>query len=320
MMPVAATPLSRLLHLAALTALTAFPWVGEPFYVELVVHLMILSILALSLDLLVGTAGMVSLGHAAFFGIGAYALAMITPDSGAVALWIALPVCIAAAATAAAGVGALAIRTSGVAFIMTTLAFAQMAFYFVVENTDLGGSDGMFVWSRPEAMLGGVRVVDFDDPTTFYYVVLAALVAVYLLLAVLRAAPFGEVLNAIRIDPRRTRALGYDVQRYRLIAFVIAGALAGLAGFLEACHTGYVSPGLLGWQQSGLVLVIVILGGAGSLYGAVLGAFVLGLARDQIQDFTDHWSLALGLFIVFLVLVLPKGLAGLGRRGSRAIE
>ncbi len=305
-------------HVAVVAALAMFPWFGTPYDIELVIRLMILAILAVSLDLLVGVAGMVSLGHAAFFGVAAYTLAVISPDSGNIAIWWALPACLAVAATAAAAVGALAIRTTGASFIMITLAFAQMGFYFAAESAELGGTDGLFVWSRPDVVIAGRRLFDLDDSHSFYLLVLGSLVAAYLLLAALRAAPFGRVLTALRIDPRRTRALGYDLHLYRLTAFVIAGTLAGLAGFLEACHSGYVSPGLLGWQQSGLALVIVILGGAGSLYGPVLAAFVLGLARDRVQDLTEHWALALGVFVVALVLLLPKGLAGLLGSGRRS--
>ncbi len=299
-------------------ALALFPLVGEPFYVELVVRLMILAVLAMSLDLLVGTAGMVSLGHAAFFGVGAYTLALLTPEIAPVSLWWSLPAAMLVAGAAALVIGALAIRTSGASFIMITLAFAQMAFYLASENAAFGGSDGLFVWHPPSVAVGDVPLLDLADPVTFYFVVLGAVVITYVLLAAVRAAPFGRVLTAIRIDPGRARALGYPVLTYKLIAFLIAGTLAGLAGYLEAIHSGYVSPGLMSWHQSGLVLVIVILGGAGSLYGPVLAAFVLGLARDQIQDVTEHWSLALGLLIILLVLALPRGLAGLtaGKRQS----
>lgn len=301
------------LHALALAALAAFPWVGGEYYVELVVHLMIFAVLAMSLDLLVGGTGMISFGHAAFYGLGAYGLALLTPAAGGATVWLALPVCVGAAAAAALVIGALSVRTSGVYFIMITLAFAQMLFYLAVENGALGGSDGLFV-SRPTVALGGLTLLDLDDPPTFYYAVLAALVAAYVLLRVILAAPFGRVIRAVRLNEQRTRALGYPVRRYKLASFVIAGALAGFAGVLEAAHGGYVSPGLLSWHQSGIVLMVVILGGTGTVWGPALGAFAFGLLQDQLQDVTEHAALFVGLFVILVVLLLPDGMASLGRR------
>ena len=272
------------LLLAAVVGLGLFPFVSDEFYLELFTHLMVLGIFAMSLDLLIGYTGLVSFGHAAFFGLAGYLLAIITPESEVVSLWVSLPVCLAGAALAALVIGWFSVRISGIYFIMITLAFAQMAFYYFNENVALGGSDGMFIFTKPSVGVGGFEIIDLGDPTTVYYAVLASLVACYLLLSMVLRAPFGRVIKAIRVNEHRTRALGYDTQRYKLAAFVIAGTMAGYAGYPEAVSTGIVSPGHLSWHQSGLVLILVILGGMGTLYGPVLGAFALGLLHDQVEE------------------------------------
>ncbi len=303
-----------LLHLAGLAVLAGFPWVGGEFYVDLVLKLMILALFALSLDLLVGYTGLVSLGHAAFFGLAGYVLAMVTPEAAPANLWLAMACCLAASAAAALAIGWFSVRTSGIYFIMITLAFAQMLYYFFSESSAFGGSDGLFVAFRPVAAVGSLVLFDLENPTTFYYFVLVTLIAGYAVLATILRAPFGEVLRGIRVNEHRTRALGYPTGRFKLVSFVIAGTLAGLAGFLEAVHTGYVSPGHLSWHESGTILMVVILGGRGTLYGPVLGAFAFGLLRNWFQDITEHWLLLMGLFIVGLVLFMPGGIAGLAGR------
>ncbi len=305
------------LLLAAVAGLGLFPFVSDEFYLELFTHLMVLGIFAMSLDLLIGYTGLVSFGHAAFFGLAGYLLAIITPESEAMSVWVSLPVCLAGAALAALVIGWFSVRTSGIYFIMITLAFAQMAFYYFNENVALGGSDGMFIFTKPLVGIGGFEIIDLDDPMAVYYAVLVSLVTCYLLLSMVLRAPFGRVIKAIRVNEHRTRALGYDTQRYKLAAFVIAGTMAGYAGYLEAVSTGIVSPGHLSWHQSGLVLILVILGGMGTLYGPVLGAFVLGLLHDQVQDVTVHWQLVQGVFVVLVVLFLPNGIAGLVARLAR---
>ena len=305
------------LLLAAVAGLALFPFASDEFYLELFTHFMVLGIFAMSLDLLIGYTGLVSFGHAAFFGLAGYLLAIITPESEAMSLWVSLPVCLAGVALAALVIGWFSVRTSGVYFIMITLAFAQMTFYYFNENVALGGSDGMFIFTKPTVGVGGFEIIDLGDPTTVYYAVLASLVACYLLLSMVLRAPFGRVIKAIRVNEHRTRALGYDTRRYKLAAFVIAGTMAGYAGYLEAVSTGIVSPGHLSWHQSGLVLILVILGGMGTLYGPVLGAFVLGLLHDQVQDVTVHWQLVQGIFVILVVLFLPHGIAGLVARLAR---
>jgi branched-chain amino acid transport system permease protein len=302
---------------AAVLGLAVFPFVSDEFYLDLFTHIMVLGIFAMSLDLLIGYTGLVSFGHAAFFGISGYLLAIVTPEAQAVSLWYSLPVCLAGAALAALAIGWFSVRTSGVYFIMITLAFAQMAYYYFNENNALGGSDGMFIFTKPAVEIGGLQIIDLEDPTTVYYAVLASLAGCYLLLSSLLRAPFGRVIQAIRVNEHRTRALGYNTRRYKLVAFVIAGTLAGFAGYLEAVATGIVSPGHLSWHQSGLALILVILGGMGTLYGPVLGAFVLVLLHDQVQDLTVHWQLVQGVFVILVVLFLPHGVAGLVARLGR---
>lgn len=301
-------------------ALLVFPWFGGEYYVDLVVRLMIFAMFAMSLDLLIGFTGLISFGHAAFFGLAGYILAVLSPETGPAPLWIVLPACLAGTALAALIIGVLSVRTSGVYFIMITLAFAQMLYYFCVESSILGGSDGLFVQFRPALSWGGKTLLDVDRPAVFYYLVLASLVGVYGLLATIVRAPFGRVLRGIRINEGRVRALGYPTRRYKLTSFVIAGTLAGFAGFLQAAHTGYVSPGLLGWHQSGLVMMVVILGGMGTLYGPILGAFAFGLAQNWFQDVSTHPALLTGLLVIMVVVALPRGLAGLlassGQRGA----
>lgn len=274
---------------------------------------MIFTVFAMSLNLLVGFTGLVSFGHAAFFGLAGYILAAITPDSAPISLWFAVLATLGGVAAAAAVVGSFAVRTSGVYFIMITLAFAQMLHYYFNESAAFGGSDGLFIMFRPAVDVGAVSVLDLHDPLTFYYAVVSTLIAVYLLLAAIVRAPFGHVIRAVRTNESRTLALGYPTFWYKLASFVIAGTLAGLAGMLEAIHTGYVSPGHLGWHQSGLVMMMVILGGVGTLYGPVIGVFAFGLLRDKLQDVTEHSTLFIGIFIIAVVVFFPRGIGGIFR-------
>ncbi len=301
----------------AVVALAAFPLVAESYYLRLVTRIMVTGLFAMSLDLLVGYAGLVSLGHAAFYGAAAYTVGLIVNKAGITDVAILLPASLAVAAVLALAIGALSIRTSGVYFIMITLALAQMLYYFVKDRRDWGGTDGMNVDSKPTMEWFGVRLFDFTDRTAFYYLVLACLVGAFVLLSVMLAAPFGRVLVGIKANEARTRALGYDVQRVKLVAFVIAGTLAGLAGFLEAARATFVNPQHLAWHESGHLLVIVILGGMGTLWGPVLGAFVVIFLEDVLSTLTDRVLLVMGAFVLAVVLFLPQGIAGLFRRPAR---
>lgn len=294
-----------------LLLLLLFPMVGSPFYTGLVTKIMILSIFTISLDLLIGFTGLVSFGHAAFFGIGAYLLAILFGDLEQINYWWSLTLTLSLTGLAALLVGWLCIRTSGIYFIMLTLAFAQMFFYFFFESPQFGGDDGIFMMNKPEITLATRQLVDLDNEHHFYYFVLAWLVGVYLFLSMILRAPFGHVLIAIKANEQRVRALGYSTPHYKLVSFVIAGTIAGLAGFLEAAHTSFVTPAYLGWHESGMAIMMVILGGMGTLFGPVIGTFIVVLLQDFLPEFTEHWKLIMGGIIIFVVLFLPNGIAGL---------
>jgi branched-chain amino acid transport system permease protein len=304
--------------LALLVFAAAFPLFGEKYYVDLVVKVMILSVFALSLELLVGQTGLVSFGHAAFFGIGAYVAALLSPQSGPASFWILFPAALAAAGLYALAVGALSLRTRGIYFIMVTLAFAQMAYYVFHDTKVGGGSDGIYLYFRPEVAIGGLTLLDLGSPLVFYFFVLAALVLTFLLLAALQRSRFGRALAGIRVNEQRMRAAGFATYPYKLAAFVIAAMLAGVAGFLYALKDGYVNPEILSWHQSGAVLLMIILGGIGSLRGAVFGAIAFVALQEFYQSqpifgsFAKHWQLPLGLTIIAFVALMPRGLIGLG--------
>ena len=303
--------------LAVVAALIAFPALADRFYLQLVSKIMIMAIFAMSLNLLVGCTGLVSLGHAMFFGLGAYTLMLLSPQYAAASLWLSLPIAIAVAGAAAFVIGLLVLRSAGVYFIMATLAFGQMFFYYVTGAKWLGGSDGAYVYAKPDATLLGVTPFRLADPVQFYVVVLVLMAVVYLGLRVLLRSPFGHAIQGIRVNERRMRSLGFATFRYKLMSFVIAGALAGLAGYFDAAQFGFVNPDLFGWRQSGIVLMMVILGGMGTLYGPILGAFALVLVQELLSDLTRHWLLPMGLFIILAVLLLPNGIGGLrGQLGA----
>ena len=305
-----ARPLQIVL-LVGLLALAAFPLVGDKFYVQFVTKVMIMAIFAMSLDLLVGHGGLVSLGHALPFGLAAYALMLVTPEYQAAGFWTSLALSVGVAGLVSAAVGALVLRTSGIYFIMVTLAFAQMAYYYVHDSKYLGGSDGKYIYVRPVLEFFGWQPLDLERPAHFYYLALALMVAVYAGLRVLLAAPFGRALAGIRENEPRMRMLGFATFRYKLACFVIAGMLAGVGGWLAAAHDGLVNPEMLSWHQSGQLLMMVILGGMGTPAGPVLGAAALKLLELGFQGWTKHWQLLLGGFIVLSVLFMPRGLSQL---------
>ena len=303
--------------LVGAVALALVPLSGDRFWVQFAGKVMVTCIFAVSLDLLVGYAGLVSLAHSAFFGLSAYLLTGLTNQLGVVSPLVTLPLCIAFAALAAFFIGWLSLRATGVYFVMVTLAFTQMLYYLFSETPGLGGSDGAFILERPRLAILGRTIVDLGVPTAAYAAIWVALVLSFLLLRGLVRAPFGRVLTAIRINEPRMRTLGYATRRYKLAAFVLGGALAGLAGYLDATLYGFVNPAQFGWRQSGLVLVTVLLGGKGTLYGPALGAALLGVLEHFAERATEHWSAVIGAAVVAVVLFLPRGVAGLleGRRG-----
>ena len=298
-------------------ALALYPMVGGKYGVDLTAKIMIYAIFALSLELLVGKTGLVCFGHAALFGIGAYAAVMLSPETSPAGLAWLLPASMACAAAYALFMGSLSLRTGGVYFIMVTLAFAQMAYYVFHDTPFGGGTDGIYLALKPVLAIGGTTLVDLDSPTTMYYTVWAALVAVFVFLALLARSRFGRALAGIKSSEQRMRAMGFSTYPYKLAAFVISGALAGLAGFLFAIKDGYVNPELLSWHLSGSVLIMIILGGLGHLRGAVLGAFAYVLLQEFFKndawfgEFARHWQLGMGALIIVSVALFPRGLIGL---------
>jgi len=313
---------SKLLFvLAAFGGLALFPFFTGSFGVDLVTKIMVYAIFALSLELLVGSTGLVCFGQAAFFGIGAYATVLLTPADGPAALWWLLPVCVLAAAVYAVAVGALSLRTKGVYFIMVTLAFAQMA-YYVVHDTPLGGgTDGIYLNTKPT-----LGALDLDKPLVLYGFTLVCLVAVFGFLAVLLRSRFGRALAGIKVNEQRMRATGFSTYPYKLAAFTVSGGMAGLSGFLFAVKDGFVNPELLSWHFSGAVLIMIILGGLGHLRGALIGAFAFALLQEFFKSeaifgaFAKHWSLGLGLTIIASVALLPRGLVGLPGQWRERLE
>lgn len=312
------SPLLPLLFALVCIGIALYPLVGDAFYVRLVAKIVVLGILAMSLDLLVGFAGLVSMGHAAFSGAAAYAVAALINKAGVTDLPTLLAASLATAGVTALAIGWISVRTSGIYLIMITLALGQMVFFFFHDVSFWGGADGVNLDAKPLLAIAGIELIDLSDRTVFYYVALACLVGTFVLLSVVLQSPFGQVLRGVRINEGRTRALGHDVQRYKLAAFVLAGLIAGLAGFLEVARSGFVSPAHLGWHESATVLIVVILGGMGTLVGPVIGAFALVFLEDWAAELTDHWKLIVGLFVIAVVLFLPNGLIGpLARSGGR---
>ena len=291
---------------AVVLALIALPAVGSRFAVTTATEIVVFAVFAMSLDLLVGYAGLVSLGHAAFFGIAAYAVALLGAR-GVTPLAVTLPAGIAAGTAAAAIVGLLALRTTGVYFLMLTLAFAQMAFAVAHQWASLtGGTNGLSGIPRP-----GVPGLDLTGAVPFYYAVLVLAALTAGALARIAASPFGAALAGVRENESRMRAMGYDTFRLKLAAFVIAGAAASVSGVLYAYYNGFVSPDALYWTTSGQVLVMVLLGGAGTLAGPAAGAAVVLLLQNLASSYTARWTLILGAAFILVVLAAPRGLAGL---------
>jgi branched-chain amino acid transport system permease protein len=289
-------------------ALTAVPFTGlsSGFTLTLLSRAMILAMAAVSLSLLVGGAGLVSLGHAALVGIGAYTVAALDA-AGITASLAVFPAAILAAALFALLTGAVSLRTTGVHFIMITLAFGQMAFFATSSLSVLGGDDGYTLYSRTDWF--GTKLL--QNRLIFYFLCLACLILVWLICSVVLDSRFGRVLRAAKENPMRAQALGFSPYPYRLIAYVLAGAICGLAGALLANADEFISPATLSWGRSGELLFMVILGGAGQLYGAILGALAIVLLQEWLSHIFTYWRLIFGPLLVLSVLFLPNGLAGM---------
>lgn len=309
------------LLLAGLLLLLAWPWLsylfGGEYLVSVMTRVLIFAIAAVSLDLIVGYGALVSFGHAAFLGLGAYVTAISAFHlsegiplplgfEGSNALWVNLPLAMIVAGLVALLTGMICLRTRGIHFIMITLAFAQMLYYLFVSLDFYGGEDGLVMIGRNE-----LPWIDLSDDRSFYFLCLGLLLVYLYLARRLVRSRFGRVLRGARINETRLRALGFNAYAYRLIAYVIAATGAAMAGVLLANKTEFVDPGLFSWQLSGELLVMVILGGMGSLYGAVIGAIVFLMLEQWLSSWTEHWMFFLGPFLVLVVVRARHGLLGM---------
>ncbi len=313
------SPARRAVAIAAgLTVLALVPvaaaLVNQPFYVDLFRRILIFAIAAVSLDVILGYGGMVSFGHAAYLGVGAYAVGVLT-HHGVHNGYVQWSFAIVVSALVALAIGAVSVRTSGVYFIMITLAFTQMLYYLGLSIEEYGGDDGMRLAARSQFP----GVIDLGNSTAFYYLVLAILVAFLYVGHRLVEARFGMLVRAARSNESRARAVGFSPYPYRLVAFVIAGAMCGVAGALLVNHTEYLTPEFMHWTRSGEIMFMVILGGMGTLVGPVLGAVVLLLLEDVLSAWTAHWQIVLGPVLVIAVLFARRGLVGLLDGGARRI-
>jgi len=308
-------PLSRTWTIGLLAVSLVFPLAAghfeQEFYIGVVSRLLIFALAATSLNLILGFGGMVSMGHAAFLGGGAYTVGVLM-HHGISSAWISWPAAVLAGALLAFGIGLVSLRTKGVYFIMITLAFAQMVYFIFVGLKEYGGEDGLSMAGRSSTGL-----VDLSSDTSFYYVVLAVVCLCLLLAYRLINSSFGRVLQAVRENEVRMEAIGYPVLRYKLTCFVIAGAMASLAGALLANQNMMVSPSLLHWTQSGGLMVMVILGGTGYFFGGIVGAFVMLMLEEVLSGYTIHWQLYLAFILLGVVLLLPNGLGSLLQRKHR---
>lgn len=279
---------------------------SKSFILGLVTRSMIIGLAAMSLDLLIGFGAMVSFGHAAYIGLGACSVAILSSHSvndGLTQLVVALAVsCVFALFT-----GAISLRAKGVYFIMITLAFGQMVFFVGVSLAAYGGDDGLTLASR--SLLFGSSYL--NDDAALYYLAFGFLLTVYLLLRAIVASRFGRVLRGVRENPVRMEAIGFAPYRFQLTAYVIAGMIAGVAGWLLANLTEFVSPAFASWQRSGDLIFAVVLGGLGSLHGAIIGAAVCILLADTLSHYTENWAMIMGSLLVLVVLFVPHGIGTL---------
>jgi branched-chain amino acid transport system permease protein len=286
---------------------------GDTFAVTLFTRILILALGAVSLNLIMGYGGMVSFGHAAYLGIGGYAVGILAKE-GIASGFVQWPVAIAVSALYALVVGALSLRTRGVYFIMITLAFAQMTYYVAIGLDRYGGDDGLTIYKRSQ--FGGL--FDLQNRAVFYYLCFALLVASVCLVARLVNSRFGLVIRGARSNDRRMQAIGFPTFRYRLVCFVIAGALCGLAGALLANHTNFISPALMHWTRSGDLIVMVVLGGLGSLFGPLIGAAAFLVLEEGLSRLNEYPALILGPLLLLVAIYVNGGIQGLleGRRNG----
>jgi branched-chain amino acid transport system permease protein len=304
---VAAMVVAALLLLPAYSAFT-----GNVFVLTLFTRIVILALAAASLNLIMGYGGMVSFGHAAYLGIGGYAVGILAQE-GFGSGFLQFPVALLASATYALVIGALSLRTRGVYFIMITLAFAQMAYYVASGLARYGGDDGLTIYKRSDF----AGLVNLSNRVQFYYLCLGSLLATTFLIWRIVNSRFGLAVRGLRSNEQRMQAIGFPERRYRLVCFVIAGTMCGLAGALLANNTDFVSPAVMYWTRSGDLMVMVILGGMGSLFGPVVGAVVYLVLEELLSEVTEYWALIMGPLLLLIVLFGRGGIMGLLGRLNR---
>lgn len=295
------------------SAFAALPLIAagldDAYLIVIATRILAYGIAALALDLILGYGGMVSFGHAAYLGIGAYSVAILS-RAGITDLGLHILGAIAGAAIFAAITGAISLRTKGIYFIMITLAFAQMAYFFFVSLSAYGGDDGVTL-SRRSTLFGQPLL---EDDTALYYTAFAILLGLYLMAVAVTRSRFGRVLTGARENPVRMQAIGFSPFRYQLTAFVISGCMTAIAGVILANQASFVSPAYMDWHRSGELVVMVVFGGIGNLLGAVAGATIALLLEEWLAVLTDHWPLLFGLILVLVVLYSRDGLTGFFRR------
>ena len=283
----------------------------QPYLLDIATRMLCLAIAAVSLNLILGYGGMISFGHAAFIGIGAYAVG-IPAYYGEYNGFIQIPLAMGISALFALVTGAICLRTRGVYFIMITLAFAQMAFFTFVSIEEYGGDDGLVIDTKSQF----AGLVDIEQPVSLYYLIFACLLAVLYLVKRIVDSRFGRVVQGSMMNDARMQVIGFNTFRYRLTRYVIAGALCGLAGVLLGNFTGFISPDMMGWTRSGELIFMVVLGGAGSLFGPVLGTAAFLILEEILSAFTIYWQIVFGPVLILVVLFGRGGIDGLLARGE----
>ena len=290
-------------------------WMGEPFYLTLLSRIMVIGLAAVGLNLVLGLGGMVSLGHALYLGVGAYAVGILAV-SGVTDAFVQLIVTVGAVTAIAVLVGWISLRTSGFSFIMITMAFGQMFYYLAISLKQYGGDQGLSLKGR--SLVFGSAVL--ENPVVLYYVIFALVAATVVLIGRLASSPFGLVLRGQRQNHSRIAGLGYPLLRYQLTAYVLSAIPCGIAGFLLANLTYFASPEYMSWTQSGTLVVMSVLGGLSTILGPFVGAAVILLLEETLSSVTDHWMVVLGPMIVAIMLLSARGLHGhLQGRWARAL-
>jgi branched-chain amino acid transport system permease protein len=287
--------------------LLAVPFTATAYHQQFAAKILIMAVLAIGLNLAAGFGGLVSLCHAAFFGLGGYTLALASPQYEAASLWTTLPLAAGVSALAALVIGALSLNTRGVYFIMVTLAFGEMLFSYFHDTGIAGGSDGAFIYVKPSVSAFGLQA-DLDNVRVFYFAALTVFALAVVMVWQFVRSPLGHALVAVRDNERRARSLGFPVFRIRLTAFVTSGAIAGVAGYFNAAQFGFVAPEMLGWHLSATVLVMAVLGGMDTVAAPALGALAILGMEEVLKTWTQHWKFIEGSLIILLVILFPGGL------------